>query len=75
LEQAADRLEALERRSSPMMGAAIKREVVAVRAACQLVEGHPCEVCDGKGMLQYGTDTTAKRWTGACSNCGGSGDL
>ena len=61
LELAANRLEELAQRSSPMAASEIRREVVAVREASRLLEGEPCEHCGGRGPQ--------------CGWCGGTGDL
>ena len=71
LEIAGNRLEELAERSSPSAAVEIKREIVAVREASRLIEGQPCDQCQG-------VDSALRRTLGArrrCAWCGGTGDL
>lgn len=69
LELAANRLEELARRSSPSVVVEIRRELVAIREASRLLEGEPCEQCQGRG------DQAPRRSASACTWCDGTGDL
>lgn len=63
LQQAAARLEALQKRSSPSIATQIARERVAVAEAAKLLEGFPCPKCHGSSRKLV------------CGWCGGTGDL
>jgi hypothetical protein len=65
LELAAQRLEGLAARSSPMITSAIRLEVVAVREASIKLEDELCEACNGRG------ETSFKK----CVQCDGTGAL
>jgi hypothetical protein len=73
IESAAKRLEGLAKRSSSMQEAAVRREIVALREASALLEGEPCNVCDGRGEVMRETEWQTK--IDRCPNCGGTGDL
>lgn len=66
LEAAAQRLELVAWRSSPLIANLIRLEVVAVREASIMLEDETCNVCNGSGEV---------RGSCTCANCGGTGAL
>lgn len=73
LESAGNRLADLAKRASPMVALEIRREIVAVREASAAVEGLPCNMCDGSGVVIRGSKANVE--TVKCPCCGGTGDL
>jgi len=73
LNNAADRLDRFARRSALSLRQVIHKEAVAVREAVDMLEGTPCQECDGKGELRE-TGPGRIRLV-SCDVCGGSGDL
>lgn len=56
-----------------MQEVAVRREIVALREAFAMLEGEPCNVCDGRGEVMRETEWQTK--IDRCPNCGGTGDL